>query len=333
MITKNIPLTDIHRHLDGNIRLQTILDLAKTFNVKLPANNLIDLKPHVQVVEKEPSLVAFLNKLDWMVGVLGDYDAVRRVAYENVEDAFNAGIDYAELRFSPGYMAMSHKLNQQGVVEAVVEGIKQGQATFDIKVNLIGILSRTFGVDACQIELDALLSQKDQMVAIDLAGDELGFPSKLFLNQFKQARDSGMQITAHAGEAAGSEAIWYAIEQLGANRIGHGVKAIEDPKLMDYLAQHQIGIESCPTSNIQTSTIASYQAHPIKQFLAHGMLVSLNTDDPGVSDIEIGYEYNEAAKLIGLTNTELLQLQKNGLTMAYLSAQEKKQLIDKCKNR
>jgi len=333
MINKNIPLTDIHRHLDGNIRLQTILDLAQTFNVKLPANNLIALKPHVQVVEKEPSLVAFLSKLDWMVGVLGDYEAVRRVAYENVADAFNAGIDYTELRFSPGYMAMSHRLHAQGVVEAVVEGIKQGQADFDVKVNLIGILSRTFGVDACQVELDALLSHKDQLVAVDLAGDELGFPSHLFLNQFKQARDSGLQITAHAGEAAGAEAIWYAIEQLGANRIGHGVKAIEDPKLMDYLAQHQIGIESCPTSNIQTSTVASYQVHPIKQFLKHGLLVSLNTDDPGVSDIEIGYEYNQAAKLIGLTDSELLQLQQNGLKMAYLSPQEKQQLIDKCNKR
>ena len=333
MINKNIPLTDIHRHLDGNIRLQTILDLSKTFNVKLPANNLIDLKPHVQVVEKEPSLVAFLNKLDWMVGVLGDYDAVRRVAYENVEDAFNAGIDYTELRFSPGYMAMSHQLNPQGVVEAVIEGINQGRAKFDIKVNMIGILSRTFGVPACQIELDALLSQRDKLVAIDLAGDELGYPSDLFLKQFKQARDSDLNITVHAGEAAGSEAIWYAIEKLGAGRIGHGVKAISDPKLMDYLAKHQIGIESCPTSNIQTSTVASYQTHPIKQFLAHGILVSLNTDDPGVSDIEIGHEYNDAAQQIGLTNLELQHLQQNGLTMAYLSAKEKQQLIDKCKNR
>jgi len=333
MITRNIPLTDIHRHLDGNVRLDTILDLGHKFNVKLPASNSIDLKPYVQVVEKEPSLVAFLSKLDWMVGVIGDLDAARRIAFENVQDAFNAGLDYTELRFSPGYMAMSHNLPVQGVVEAVMEGIRQGQAQYDVKVNMIGILSRTFGIDACQVELDALLSQRDQLVAIDLAGDELGFPSNLFLSHFKQARDSGLNITVHAGEAAGSEAIWYAIEQLGANRIGHGVKAIEDPKLMDYLAKHQIGIESCPTSNIQTSTIASYQEHPIKKFLDHGLLVSLNTDDPGVSDIEIAHEYNDAARAIGLSAMQLKTLQQNGLTQAYLSAQEKQQLIEKCKNR
>ncbi len=333
MINKNIPLTDIHRHLDGNIRTQTILELGQQFNIPLPANNAVDLKPYVQVVDKEPNLVAFLNKLDWGVGVLGNLDAARRIAFENVEDAFNAGIDYAELRFSPGYMAMAHQLNPQGVVEAVIEGINQGQEKFDVEINLIGILSRTFGVNACQVELNALLSQKNQLVAIDLAGDELGFPSHLFLDQFKQARDSGLNITVHAGEAAGSEAIWYAIEELGATRIGHGVKAIEDPKLMDYLALHQIGIESCPTSNIQTSTVANYQSHPIKQFLDHDILVSLNTDDPGVSNIEIHYEYNEAAQKIGLTNSQLLTLQQNGLTMAYLSPQQKQQLIQKCKNR
>ena len=333
MIVRNIPLTDIHRHLDGNIRLQTILDLARQFNYQLPANNIVDLKPHVQVVEKEASLLAFLAKLDWMVGVIGDLDSVRRIAFENVEDAFNAGIDYTELRFSPGYMAMSHKLPAQGVVEAIVEGIKQGQAQYDIKVNLIGILSRTFGVDACQVELDALLSQRDKLVAIDLAGDELGYPSELFLKQFKQARDSGLNITVHAGEAAGSEAIWYAIEKLGADRIGHGVKAINDPKLMDFLAERQIGIESCPTSNIHTSTVANYQSHPIKAFLAHDILVSLNTDDPGVSDIEIGYEYNEAANAIGLSALQLKILQTNGLKQAYLSASDKQLLIDKCLHR
>lgn len=332
MINRNIPLTDIHRHLDGNVRLQTILDLGRQFNVRLPADSLIDLKPHVQIVEKEPSLVAFLAKLDWMVGVIGDLDAARRIAYENVEDAFNAGLDYTELRFSPGYMAMNHKLPAQGIVEAVVDGIKAGQEKFGVRTNLIGILSRTFGVEACQIELDALLSQKDELVAIDLAGDELGYPSDLFVEQFKQARNSGLNITVHAGEAAGSEAIWYAIEQLGARRIGHGVKAIHDPKLMDYLAKHQIGIESCPTSNIQTSTVSSYESHPIKAFLAHGINVSLNTDDPGVSDIEIIHEYTVAAKAIGLTEQELYTLQQNGLKQAYLSASEKQTLIEKCKN-
>lgn len=144
MITKNLPLTDIHRHLDGNVRSQTILDLGKKFGVALPAYDLEALRPHVQIVEAEPSLVAFLSKLDWGVAVLGDLDACRRIAYENVEDALNAQIDYAELRFSPYYMAMKHKLPIEGVVEAVIDGVQAGSRDYGVKTNLIGIMSRTF---------------------------------------------------------------------------------------------------------------------------------------------------------------------------------------------
>lgn len=326
MITKNLPLTDLHRHLDGNIRTQTILDLGTKFGVKLPANNIIDLTPHVQIVEAEPSLVAFLSKLDWGVAVLGDLDACRRVAYENVEDALNAQIDYAELRFSPYYMAMKHNLPVEGVVEAVVDGVKAGIRDFGIKVNLIGIMSRTFGTEACQQELNAILSQRDNIVAVDLAGDELGQPGELFTSHFKQVRDSGLNITVHAGEAAGPESMWQAIQDLGATRIGHGVKAIQDPKLMDYLAEHKIGIESCLTSNIQTSTVESLQNHPLKQFLEHGVPACLNTDDPAVEGIELPYEYEVAAPQAGLSQEQIRQAQINGLELAFLSDSEKQAL-------
>lgn len=276
MITRNIPLTDLHRHLDGNIRTQTILELGQKFGIVLPGNTIATLTPHVQIVEAEPSLVAFLSKLDWGVAVLGDLDACRRVAYENIEDALNAGIDYAELRFSPYYMAMKHQLPVAGVVEAVVDGVAAGIRDFGIKANLIGIMSRTFGTQACQQELDAILTQKDNIVAVDLAGDELGQPGERFIHHFRQVQDAGLRVTVHAGEAAGSESMWQAIQQLGAERIGHGVKAVEDPKLMDYLAENRIGIESCLTSNIQTSTVPSLSEHPIKAFLNHGILACLN---------------------------------------------------------
>lgn len=326
MITQNLPLTDIHRHLDGNIRIQTILELGQKFSLDLPAHTIDLLRPFVQIVEKEPSLVAFLSKLDWGVAVLGDLDACRRVAYENVEDAKNAGIDYAELRFSPYYMAMKHNLPITAVVEAVVDGVQAGCRDFSIKINLIGILSRTFGQVICQQELTALLSQKDNLVAVDLAGDELGQPGELFVSHFKQVRDAGLQVTIHAGEVAGAPSMWQAINELGATRIGHGVKAIEDKKLMDYLANNKIGIESCITSNIQTSSIADIKLHPIKAFLEHDILASLNTDDPAVEGIELAYEYEVAAPNVGLTKSQIRQAQINGLEIAFLSQQEKQAL-------
>tara|TARA_R110001592_G_scaffold11218_5_gene56003 strand:- start:1094 stop:2095 length:1002 start_codon:yes stop_codon:yes gene_type:complete len=326
MITKNLPLTDIHRHLDGNIRIETILQLGQKFNLTLPATNIEALRPFVQVVETQPDLMAFLSKLDWGVAVLGDLDACYQVAYENVEDAKNAQIDYTELRYSPYYMAMKHNLPIQGVVEAVVAGVAAGSRDFNVKTNLIGIMSRTFGTEACQQELDALLSQKDKLVAVDLAGDELGQPGSLFVNHFKQVRDAGLRVTVHAGEAAGAESIWQAIQTLGAERIGHGVKAIEDLKLMDYLAANKIGIESCITSNIQTSTIADISHHPIKTFLNHGVMASLNTDDPAVEGIELPYEYEVAAVKAGLSFEQIKQAQINGLDIAFLSAAEKQAL-------
>ncbi|MCG6402042.1 adenosine deaminase [Vibrio fluvialis] len=333
MITKNIPLTDLHRHLDGNIRTQTILDLGQKFGVALPAYTVADLTPHVQIVEAEPSLVAFLSKLDWGVAVLGDLDACRRVAYENVEDALNAQIDYAELRFSPYYMAMKHNLPVAGVVEAVVDGVKAGVRDFGVQANLIGIMSRTFGTDACQQELDAILSQKDHIVAVDLAGDELGQPGDRFVSHFKQVRDAGLHITVHAGEAAGPESMWQAIRDLGATRIGHGVKAIHDPQLMDYLAKHRIGIESCLTSNIQTSTVESLALHPLKRFLEHGVLACLNTDDPAVEGIELPYEYEVAAPQTGLSQEQIRQAQLNGLELAFLSDTDKQALKAKVAQR
>ncbi|MDN4626017.1 adenosine deaminase [Erwinia sp. DT-104] len=323
MIDSRIPLTDIHRHLDGNIRAQTILDLGREFNLTLPATTLETLRPHVQVMKNEPDLVSFLQKLDWGVKVLGSLEACRRIAMENVEDAARAGIHYAELRFSPGYMAMTHNLPIAGVVEAVIDGVRAGCEKHNITVRLIGIMSRTFGEEACLLELEALLAHRDAITALDLAGDELGFPGSQFLSHFTRARDAGLRITVHAGEAAGPESIWQAIHELGAERIGHGVKAVEDAKLMDYLAEKGIGIESCLTSNIQTSTVSSLLHHPLATFLDHGILATINTDDPAVQGIEIGHEYKIAAPQAGLSQQQIRTAQENGLKIAFLSEAEK----------
>lgn len=327
MIDTNLPLTDVHRHLDGNIRAQTILDLGQQYNLSLPASTLDALLPHVQVTSNEPDLVSFLSKLDWGVKVLASLDAVHRVAYENIEDAARHGLHYVELRFSPRYMAMTHRLPVDGVVEAVIAGVKEGCAAFNVDARLIGIMSRTFGETACEEELNALLAHRDGITAVDLAGDELGFPGHLFLNHFNRARDAGWRITVHAGEAAGPESIWQAIRDLGAERIGHGVKAVQDRALMDYLAEHRIGIESCLTSNIQTSTVPSLAQHPLKTFLEHGVLASINTDDPAVQGVDIQHEYHVAAPAAGLTPAQIRQAQINGLEMAFLSSAEKQALI------
>lgn len=329
MIAKNIPFIDLHRHLDGNIRPSTVLALAEQHNIALPANNIAELLPHIQIQGKESSLVSFLQKLDYGVSVLADLDACKQIAYENVQDAYLQGLDYAELRFSPYYMAMEHQLNITDVVAAVIDGVQQGSKEFAIKTNLIGILSRTFGVEACFKELEALLTFKDKLVAVDLAGDELGQPGTLFVEHFKRVRNAGLNITIHAGEADGVASIYQAINELHATRIGHATNAIVDEKLMDYMQQNNISIESCLTSNYQTGTVVNISEHPVKSFLNKGLLVCLNSDDPAVQGCDIEYEYQQAALLAGLNSEQCRTLQENALTMAFLSDGEKLALKQK----
>jgi len=322
-----LPFIDLHRHLDGNIRLATMLDLARSHKLKLPGDTLATLAQHVQVQGPLPDLLAFLAKVDLMVSVLADYDACRRIARENVEDAEREGLDYVELRFSPYFMARQHRLDPAKVVEAVAAGIAEGCAKAKVKVKLIGILSRTFGAEACMIELNALLSQRAHITALDLAGDEKNFPAALFVEHFKRGRDAGWAVTVHAGEAGGAPSVWAAIRELGATRIGHCVRAMDDPKLMDYLRDHRIGIEANLTSNVQTNTVKSLAVHPMKQFLAYGLLATLNTDDPVISDIDLKFEFEKAAPQAGLTPDEIARAQANALEIAFLTPAERAVLL------
>ena len=329
MIDLSYPLTDLHRHLNGSLRVETILELGHRFNVQLPAADVAGLRPWVQVTDKVPDLLHFLAKLDWGVKVLGSLDACARVAYESVEDMAAEGLHYVELRFSPAYMAATHHLPLPGVIDAVAEGVRRGSEHSGSMVRLIGSMNRTYGEQVCRKELEAILSRREHFVALDLAGDELHYPGNLFRAHFNQVRDAGLHVTVHAGEAAGPESIWQAVRELGAERIGHGVNAIKDPALMDYLVKRHIGIESCLTSNLQTGTVTSLADHPLRHFLERGIMAGINTDDPGVQGVDIRHEYQIAAPSAGLSPTQIHQAQNNGLMMAFLSASEKKEIISR----
>ncbi|MFT6952494.1 MAG: adenosine deaminase [Paraglaciecola sp.] len=327
MINPDYPLTDLHRHLDGNIRLSTIWELAEEYSIALPSDNLEALKSSVQIQKKTTDLLAFLEKMELGVSVLASEQACYRVAYENVEDAKRAGLTYVELRFSPVFMAQAHNLPIDQVVDAVVAGCKAGSKKYGVPVNLIGILSRSYGEATCYQELQALLRTKDDIVALDLAGDEKGFPAIRFKQHFKLARDAGWNITVHAGEADGPHSIWQAINELGATRIGHSVAAREDPHLMDFMANNNISIECCLTSNFQTGACTDIAHHPIKTFIERGIVVTLNTDDPGVSGIEIADEYKLAREVVGLTTEQLAQIQLNGVEVAFVADGVKRALL------
>lgn len=314
---KEYELIDLHRHLDGSVRLETILDLAELHGVELPARTVEGLRPHVQVTEAQPGLMAFIARFRYLTAVMVDAEACRRIAFENVEDAAGEGIAYVELRFSPAFMAEANGLRPEDVVDAVIDGVHEGARETGIQARLIGILSRSYGTACCMEELAALLGRKDDLVAIDLAGDEARFPAGLFTEHFRKVRDAGLGVTIHAGEADGPHSVRAAIEELGADRIGHGFRAIEDPGLVELLAERQIGLEICLTSNLQIGAVESYAAHPAKRLLDAGVCLNLNTDDPGISGIDLPHEYNVAAPAAGFTPADLARVKENAARMAF----------------
>jgi len=320
------PLIDLHRHLDGSVRLETILDLGRRHGIPLPGDTLETLRPHVVVTTPQPGLIEFLAKFKWMTAVLADYDACRRVARENVEDAQREGIRYIELRFSPAFMADAHNLDPSRVTAAVIEGVREGEAATGVRANLTGILTRTYGPVRARRELRALLDHKNEITALDLAGDEGNWPAELFIEHFKEGREAGWQVTVHAGEAAGAQSIVSAIDRLGATRIGHAVRAVEDPAVMDLLRERRIGIEANLTSNVQTSTVPDYASHPLKQFLEAGLLATINTDDPGISGIDLPHELDVAAPAAGLDEGQIVQALENAWEIAFLPADERARL-------
>lgn len=328
-IDPDFPLCDLHRHLDGSLRLQTIIELAEQHGIPLPAQTAESLRPHVQVLGAEAGLMEFIAKFRYLSAVLADTEACRRIARENVEDAAREGIDYIELRFSPWFMAQEHALDPAEVVAAVIEGAREGATASGVKAQLIGILSRTYGAEVCLQELEALLAHREGLVALDLAGDEKRFPAHQFREHFRRARDAGLRITVHAGEADGPHSVWSAIKDLGAERIGHGIRSVEDDRLLDYLAEQGTGLEVCITSNVQTSTVPDFASHPAKRILEHGIHMCLNTDDPGISGIDLPHEYEVAAGRAGLDAVMTRQAQRFALDMAFLSRAEKEALVAK----
>jgi adenosine deaminase len=324
------PLVELHRHLDGNVRLSTVLDLARKHRIALPADTEEGLRPHVQITTPEPGLVEFLAKFEVLQQVIVDYDAVRRITRENLEDAAAEGIDYIELRFSPAFMALKHGLDVFRVTEAVCAGLADGLAKLPVKAKLIGILSRNLPAELIDQELDAAIRFRTAgVVALDLAGNERDFPGTGFVRHFRAAREAGLRVIVHAGEAAGAHSVEQAVRELHAERIGHGIAARHDEALMDLLADRRIGIECCPTSNVQTSTVAGYADHPLGMFLRRGLAASINTDDPSISGIDLTHEYRIAATELGLSEADLRRCQENAVATAFLTDAERRELLAK----
>jgi adenosine deaminase len=272
--------------------------------------------------------MTYITRFDLMQWSMVNHDAIRRITFECIEDAAIEGIDYLELRFSPVFMAEKHNLDLDLVVDAVCDGLDEALHTLSIRAKLIGIMSRTYGPDSCWHELNAIIRGRDRgIVAVDVAGDEIGYPGKLFTEHFHHARESGMRITVHAGESGPAKEVEHAILELRAERLGHAVSAATDPAVVELILERSVGVENCPTSNVHTKLVPGYLEHPLTSYLRQGVLVTLNTDNPTISRIDLPYEYETMARETDLSDAEFVQLQKNSVLVAFLSDEERSELL------
>lgn len=299
-------LTELHRHLDVSVRLSTLLELAQERGLVPTSTSLEGFRRDFVLHEPMRDLSAVLAKFTLYQQVLDRFDVVERVAFEACEDAYREGIRAIEFRFSPGFVCDLSKMPWTEALDGFDAGLKRAMAAYPgFRAGLICIGSRDFGMGSIEKTIEFYLREKDRFIGFDLAGDEAAYPNHLYRHVMKAVIASGAKITIHAGEAAGPDSVWAAIEELGALRIGHGIRSVEDPRLMDHLREHRILLEMCPTSNRITSAWPDYRTHPFRKCLEHGIPVCLNTDDPSIFGNTLADEIVIARDAMGIADSEI----------------------------
>ncbi|MEK8132173.1 adenosine deaminase [Paenibacillus filicis] len=325
-LLNQLPKVDLHLHLDGCVKPETALELAREQGIALPVTGEEALRPYMQVTDACGSLKEYLSKFNFTGQFLQTGAALTRVAYEVVEQAADQRCGYIEVRFAP-QLHRGQGLSLDDALHFVTEGLKQGEARFKVKARAIVICMRNHPPEVNREVIDAAARYLGRgVVAVDLAGDEASYPAELFRDTFTRARQHGIPVTIHAGEAAGPENIYEAITQLGAVRIGHGVRLQENPEVLDLIRERHVPLELCPISNIQTKAVSGWEAYPIKRYFEQGLLLTINTDNPVVSSTTITREYRTIAEKFQFTLRELAALIMNGVEAAFLQPGEKQQL-------
>ena len=324
---KSLPKAELHCHLDGSMRVETIIDIAKKENVKLPTTDIKKLRKILEPGIECKSLEEYLRPFDITAEVLQTEESLTRATYELAEDAAEENVRYIEIRFAPLWH-IKKGLSLSRVVEAVIEGKRKAEKDLEIKIGIIicGI-RHTSPEDSLKVAELAVAYKNRGIVGYDLAGAEKDFPAKDHKEAFYLIINNNINTTAHAGEAYGTESIEQAIHYISANRIGHGTRLREDGDLLSYVNDHRIPLEMCITSNVQTKAVDKIENHPMKFYFDLGIRVTLSTDNRLISGINLTDEYMLAIEKLGFNADDLKYLILNGFKSAFLPFYEKIAII------
>ncbi|MDZ4770680.1 MAG: adenosine deaminase [Chloroflexota bacterium] len=310
-----LPKIELHRHLEGSLRIKTLVAIALEHGLTLPSFSIDGLRPFVQMMPGEPrSWQQFLSKFQVLRQFYRSKTVIQRVTHEVIADAAADNVRYMELRFTPQALNNLMKCDYGEIVDWVCHAAAEAAHIHHMQVGLILSMNRHESVDIGAEVVDAAIAFKERgVVGIDLAGQEAGFAAHPFAAEFARAKAEGLFITAHAGEWAGADSVREVLEALDADRIGHGVRSYEDPAVVAMLLDRGVALELCPTSNVDSGSVAAYVSHPIRQLYRAGVRTTLNTDDPLISNITLSDEYTAAMRLLDFT---LDDIQRHILTAA-----------------
>ncbi|MFQ6611483.1 MAG: adenosine deaminase [Fidelibacterota bacterium] len=326
-LIQRLPKVELHCHLDGSLRISTMLDLAEKNKVKLPANNHEDLKKILIIGKKRGSLEDYLERFDITLSVMQTPESLIRIAYELIEDVARENVRYIEIRYSP-ILHTKGGMTPEESVNAVRKGLKKGEKSFGIKSGIIICGIRNIAPDVSLKLADLTVRYKHKgVVGFDLAGAEENFPAKDHREAFYLILNNNINATIHAGEVFGPASIHQAIHYCGAHRIGHGTRLREDRDLMYYVRDHRIPLEICLLSNWHTYSIRSLRQHPMKYYYSQGIRITLNTDNRLISNTNLTKEFMIARDLFDFKLHDFREITIAAMKSAFLPHDQRKNLI------
>lgn len=323
----DLPKIDLHCHLDGSLRPQTVLDLAAEHNIELPSQNAEDIKNMMVAPETCPNLQEYLDRFALPIKVMQTAEAIERISFELFEDAAKENVKYLEVRFGP-QLHTQQGLTYAEIIDSVVKGMKRAEAQYDIKGNYILSLVKLLPIDSVNDIIDAGAPFLGKgVVAFDLAGAELDNFASEYAEYTQYARDKGYRITIHAGEQGCGQNVYDAIELLGAERIGHGVAIKDHAEAYQRVKEDVVGLEACPSSNVQTKAIPELKQHPLKDFYNDGLAVTINTDNRTVSNTTMTDEVQKVMGQFELSAEDYKHIYIASVEQSFATDEVKKHLM------
>jgi adenosine deaminase len=317
---------ELHRHLDCSVRWSTLVELAPQVGITLAATSQ-GQKEQFLITEPMHDLGSVLNKFLNAQKVLASEEILTRIAYEACEDAYNDGIRLLELRYAPTFIAEGHSsLTFEKIHQALLKGLKMAQKNFAMAVGLICIVQRVKPFAVAEKVVDFAIDNKDSFIALDLADNEEGFDPKVFAPLFQKAKKAGLHITVHSGETPNDlAATWVkdSVEILGAERIGHGIQIVRNTEVLNFIRDRRIPLEVCPISNYLTQSFKTYEEHPIRQLLNAGVLVTVNSDDPGVFATNLSDDYEVLHRVHAFTAEDFKRCNQIAFDASFIPKVEK----------